>query len=499
MSASSKTPRTNQTLESESEIVVASPETLELIREHLATMPELRKRHRRYAEGEVLFREKAPNKWLVVVLEGELVLRKTTTETLQIDRLGPGALAGIMSFSENRPSFSECAAATEAEVLLLEETWLKPFLEDHHDFSRLFNDLLIKNLVARYKRIVGLHLEIAQLSKALEKDRNELRETVEDLKRTRNQLIHQEKLATLGQLLAGIAHEINNPGASLSHGTEHLIKEIPAAMEPGGPLEADPDNLKFLRAALEGTPSDNNRQREALARLEKKYPRLKRTLLRRLSHLPGDLLDSLQAYLAQWSDSRREGTLFQRLQVFELGRALRTVRVSTDRILGLVTSLKNYGRPDDSGSSEIDVREGIGDTVTILGNRLKHFESRLELKPIPRIRGHAGELNQVWTNLLVNALDATPEGGVISVKTGSSNDRIWVEFHDSGPGVPKHLREKVFDTNFTTKKGKTDFGLGLGLAIAREIVHKHGGHLSIDDSPCGGALFRVTLPAKSGS
>lgn len=478
---------------STAEIVSATPETLQLIRAALERIPQMSSRVRQCRAGEVLFKEGAANLNLVVVLEGELELRKVSRDNLLIDRLGPGALAGLLSFTERRPSFSECRAVVATEVLMLEEAWLNPILEEHPEFARLFDDLLLRNLAVRYKRVVNLNLEIAELSKALSEERNQLRQTVEDLKRTRNQLIHKEKLATLGQLLAGIAHEINNPGAALSRSTENLSRLL-SEVSSGEGSEPAPLDPVFLEGGMASSPPDSREQRTRLEELSRGFPKAPRSLLRRVSLLNPERAGEMAPLLRALPSAEAAAAIEGRLAVFEIGSNLRAVRVATDRILRLITSLKHYGRPDDGGEGMVDLKEGIGDTLTILSNRLKGYQLRLDLEDCPLIRGFAGELNQVWTNLLVNACDATPGGGFIGVSLRRNGDEVVVAFEDSGPGIPRELRERVFETNFTTKKGATDFGLGLGLAISREIVEKHEGGIFIGDAAGGGARIEVRLP-----
>jgi len=478
---------------STAEIVSATPETLQLIRAALERIPQMSSRVRHCRAGEVLFKEGSSNLNLVVVLEGELELRKVSRDNLLIDRLGPGALAGLLSFTERRPSFSECRAVVDTEVLMLEEAWLTPILEEHPSFARLFDDLLLRNLAVRYKRVVNLNLEIAELSQALSEERNHLRETVEDLKRTRNQLIHREKLATLGQLLAGIAHEINNPGAALSRSSENLSKLLSRVASGPKGAAGDLDHL-FLEGGIASSPPDSGQQRGRLEALSRRFPKVGRALLRRVSLLDPALAEDLDPFLKRFPEAAAAAEIERRLTVFEIGSNLRAVRAATDRILRLITSLKHYGRPDDGGESMVDLQEGITDTLTILSNRLKGYQLRLDLEECPPIRGFAGELNQVWTNLIVNACDATPEGGAIGVSLRPDGGGVLALFEDSGPGIPEELRERVFETNFTTKKGATDFGLGLGLAISREIVEKHEGSITIGKAEWGGARIEVRLP-----
>ena len=161
-------------------------------------------------------------------------------------------------------------------------------------------------------------------------------------------------------------------------------------------------------------------------------------------------------------------------------------------------SLKNYGRQDQDIWEPTDLREGIRDTLTVLNNRLKHYAVRLQLDPIPITRRNAGEMNQVWTNLITNACQATPEGGTITISTATPPDEsaLFITVTDSGIGIPPDHLEQIFETNFTTKTSKSEFGLGLGLAISKEIIAKHDGRITAENMTNGGAHI-VRIPARN--
>jgi signal transduction histidine kinase len=171
------------------------------------------------------------------------------------------------------------------------------------------------------------------------------------------------------------------------------------------------------------------------------------------------------------------------------------LRESTARISELVSAVKEYAYMDQAGEQEVDVHEGIESTLKILGHKLKKGSvevSREYSDALPRIEVHGSELNQVWTNLLDNAIDAIGGEGKLTIRTSLSNGQIEVEIIDSGPGIPEDVRARIFDPFFTTKEvGK---GTGLGLQTARRIVvERHGGDLTLD-SDARGTTARVLLP-----
>jgi signal transduction histidine kinase len=168
---------------------------------------------------------------------------------------------------------------------------------------------------------------------------------------------------------------------------------------------------------------------------------------------------------------------------------------STERMSKLVGAVKMYAYMDRGGLVEVDVREGLDTTLTILGHKLKHTTIVLKREiddDLPRFQAYGAELNQVWTNLLDNAIDALGESGTITISAHRDGDCVEVDIADDGPGVPAEAAERIFDPFFTTKEvGK---GTGLGLDTARRIiVDRHHGSLTLRTEP-GQTVFRVRLP-----
>jgi signal transduction histidine kinase len=173
---------------------------------------------------------------------------------------------------------------------------------------------------------------------------------------------------------------------------------------------------------------------------------------------------------------------------------LSQVKESTRRISELVSAVKSYSQMDRASMQRIDVTEGLDSTLVMLGHRLRDGITVVrDYGPeVPEIVAYPGELNQVWTNLIDNAVDAMAGAGTLRVSTRSIADRVVVEIADTGPGMPPEVAQRAFEAFFTTKEvGK---GTGLGLDIARRIVvQRHGGAIDIDSEP-GRTVMRVTLP-----
>jgi signal transduction histidine kinase len=168
---------------------------------------------------------------------------------------------------------------------------------------------------------------------------------------------------------------------------------------------------------------------------------------------------------------------------------------STDRISALVGAVKSYAYMDRGGLVEVDLHEGLETTLTVLGHKLKHTSIKIKRdydRGLPRVTVRGSELNQVWTNLLDNAIDAVGGEGTIAIATRRDGDCAVVEVSDDGVGIPAEVRERIFDPFFTTKD--VGFGTGLGLATARRIVvDRHDGSLTVESRP-GCTTFSVRLP-----
>jgi signal transduction histidine kinase len=174
------------------------------------------------------------------------------------------------------------------------------------------------------------------------------------------------------------------------------------------------------------------------------------------------------------------------------------VEVAATRIHSLVAAIKGFTYMDQSNvPAPVEVRKGLNDTLAVLGGKARRKAVTISIdvpEHLPTIEGFGGELNQVWANLIDNAIDAAPKSGHVDVSAAHENGSVVVRVVDDGPGVPETLKAQIFDPFFTTKpQGE---GTGLGLDIARRLVREHGGAIELDSRP-GRTEFRVTLPIAS--
>ncbi|MCH8473837.1 MAG: cyclic nucleotide-binding domain-containing protein [Opitutales bacterium] len=479
------------------------------IREAFTSSEENQKKIKKYASGDWLIRESERQERVFIILEGEVALYKTTDDgqRLQVDSLSSGDMMGLLSYFARNRNF--VGGRCQNEVTAIRLTW-EEF--DHYNYADPIGGALLMlirdNMAQRYRRMVGVQLKMATLNATLAKERNELRDTIIELEQTRNRLVNQERLAILGQLIAGLAHEINNPAAAMLRSTDYLRESLEHLFA----MLKDKD-LTIIRETgpafwEEGLRDGNHPAREQLDKnreqWEKLFPDLPRSLYRRLSFLPESTRDHLRENKLIQKSFRKAKTMADKADFleevilpFETAHHVRTVSIAGDRIRKLIAGLKNYSRPGQMKNAPVDLRQGIEDTLLILSNRLKEVFVHLEAPEKLEVPGNAGELNQVWTNIMVNACDSMEDHGRLDIKLAKTeDDQVKVTFEDTGPGLPQGILDKLFKPNFTTKNQSRSFGLGLGLSISKDIVEKHNGQIYAENRTSGGARFVILLPLR---
>lgn len=319
---------------------------------------------------------------------------------------------------------------------------------------------------------------------------------------------NSERLTSLGTMAAGLAHELNNPAAAARR----------AAAELGEVLEAVNSALaRFVESGVERAQAAEllSLQREAVERAGDAGPvssldaaDAEDRLLELLEPLgvsePWRLTEPLaiagvdQAWLERVRELAGPATdvaLRWVAATLTADRVIGELQESTKRMSALVSAVKSYAYMDRGELVEVDIHEGLDTTLTMLGYKLKHTHIDVvrDYDPeLPKLTVRGSGLNQVWTNLLDNAIDALGERGTITITTHSHGACAVVEIADDGPGIPDDVRERIFDPFFTTKE--VGHGTGLGLATARGIVvERHDGSLSVQSQP-GGTNFRVRIP-----
>ncbi|MCF3651493.1 sensor histidine kinase [Synoicihabitans lomoniglobus] len=448
-------------------------------------LPELRQGAVNYAARDVIVEEGEANENLFILLEGTALLRKSDDHghLVDVDTFGAGSMLGLTSFWSRTPVFARIEAETDVVCIAIGREVFDRLIARDRRFVQAVQNLFVRNLSDRYRNMISVHMERHQLETALKAERNQLRDTISQLEHMTNRLVNQEKLATMGQLLAGIAHEINNPVGAMLRGVDTAREALERTFAADG---ACAHEATLLAAGLECPFWSSEEKRNRMDELLSTHSEMGRPLARRLAQLTAPALAVVTPRLKAAAP-----VLESLLSAYELGVSFRAVNLSAHRIEKIVTSLRNYGRQSSTAWEDADIVQGIQDTLTVLNNRLKRYELHLDLQPVAAFPGNLGEINQVWTNLLVNAMDATPEGGDLFVSTVMDGAHPVVRIADSGTGIAPDKLDRIFNPNYTTKNQSGAFGLGLGLSISRDIVQKHGGTISAANRPAGGACFEV--------
>jgi signal transduction histidine kinase len=420
--------------------------------------------------GDIYMRVGEPAEFMVVILEGTLQVRgEINGETISID-IKAGTVTGVLPFSRMKKSTLTGRAVTDSHVLRFP--------------ASLFPEL-VQRMPALTQRLVGLMSD-------------RIRETTR---------IEQQKdrLAGLGKLSAGLAHELNNPASAAKRATGQLreiLKKIRNASHDLGRRELTPaqkaeiEKLETSFVQQAGPPADAL----TISDLEDQIDSLLRSHGQNdLWQLASDLArknvkpEALESLFSILDADTARAALVRIAASVEVAGLLNEIESSTSRISDLVRAIKEYTYMDQAPVQNVDIVRGLETTLTILNHKLKRgVVVQRDYPPAPLlINSFGSELNQVWTNIIDNAIDAMNGQGELQIRAYREEPCVVVEIGDNGPGISPEVKAHIFEPFFTTKG--VGEGTGLGLDTVQRIVKKHRGNIQVNSRP-GDTRFQVYLP-----
>ena len=425
------------------------------------------------APGEKLFSKGDPIDTLFIIMSGKIQFKlEQQGEYRIINELIEGDISGALPYSRAKTAMALGEAQGETLVLALPNTHFKEMIHHQPDLT----EALVHVMTSR----------------------------VRDFTREQQQT---EKLAALGRLSAGLHHELNNPAAAA----------LRASMELKELLNMAPEKFKAIML-LDLVPEQVDQINDLVFSRKEKPPR-KLGMMER-SELEGSLADWLEKHQLEDAYTMAEAfaqhhfdlEVFQELEeiagtenagavadwiynVLATDSLVAEIQESTRRISTLVGAVKSYSHMDRGAERErTDLESSIRNTLTMLNFKIKKKQIKVSVdapENLPHPCVFTGELNQVWTNLIDNAIDAMEEGGQLAIQLKEADEAIEVEITDNGSGIPEEVRDRIFEPFFSTKS--MGQGSGMGLEITNNIVKQHGGAITVSSEP-GQTTFKIRLP-----
>jgi signal transduction histidine kinase len=427
---------------------------------------------RHFAEGEILSARGAQVDSMYIVLEGHVaVFVDRSAGRHKISDLLAGDVTGLLPYSRLLHSPVDSIALAPTTLLEIRRDDLPAMIRHCHELT----SILVHEMLDRSRDFTSSGL-------------------------------HDEKMVSLGKLSAGLAHELNNPVSAIARNAallEHRLDDAERATRTLGASKLTESQLASIDTARSACMTKS--ARGVLSPIEQ-ADREEAIADWLASHDVGEdiagplaetrvTFDALEQLAGAVSGAELDAVLRWAAAGYAVRELAADIREAAMRISRLVTAIKGFTHMDQATVAEpVDLVSGLNDTVAVLKSkaRLKSISIAINLVDnLPRAHGFAGELNQIWANLIDNALDAAPESGHVEVTASPHGERVVVRVIDDGPGIPPEVRAQIFDPFFTTKG--VGHGTGLGLDIVRRLARHNEAEITVESEP-GRTEFRVSLP-----
>ncbi len=421
-------------------------------------------------KGEILINQNQVNTRLFLVTKGSLqgYLKDKTMENYPIFEATENKFLGVYSyFSAGHHSYSKVVATEDSEVFYYDKEFQSHTDEEMNQLAPFFTSLLVNELSTR---------------------QNFAKQMAQEKHNDTQRLLKAEKMATLGQMAAGLAHELNNSIGVIDGGLERLSGFITGCVYDHQQEQLNQYYEFGLKQGQEVSSEDARKNRKHFESIKG----LSSAQIRKLSKT-GINPEEVKKLL------KKEPSLAEKIyQYWEMGCTIHDIQIAAKHSTHVVRSVKQLGVSEHEWAKDVSINNTIDEALVILRNLTKRVQTEISLdENLPATEACFGQLVQVWINIVKNGIEAmltakTPDP-IIRIESEQQNENIVIKITDNGPGIPQNIIQQIFEPSFTTKVGGLNFGLGLGLSIVQRIVTEHDGAISVNSEP-GKTEFIVKIP-----
>ena len=427
-----------------------------------------------FTQGEFLFKRGDATEHLSIILEGKIIIKLEQNGNFKVvGEISKNGIAGLLPFSRMSSAAGYGEVTQDAKILLLEKSFFKEMVANHYELT----ESLVHNMTSRVREF------------------------------TKNN-VQSEKMMALGKLSAGLAHELNNPASAMVSSAKALKKHlshVPEKFKRVTSIRITGDQVDTINDILFNSITNRPENNMKLTERAEKEDELEEWLedhgLEDAFELTETLIDfcidipALQKIYDTTGEENFSSAVEWIENVLTTEKIVDEISEASDRIAKLVQSVKSYTHMDRAQEKvAADIHTGIDSTLVMLKHKLKkknievekHFATEL---PHPKI--YISEINQVWTNLIDNAVDAMEPSGRLQIATNKDKSFIKIDITDNGKGIPQEHIGSIFDPFFTTKS--IGEGTGIGLEVVQRIINQHNGDIKVTSQP-GATTFTVCLP-----